>query len=93
MAVGEQHHLLLPADTVGWFQINRLRIGEVTVSFSGFVLDISRQYLLIRETGGNAGGIGEVASAVIAYVENQSVARGQVGEYFVKVTVTYTAGE
>lgn len=63
------------------------------MSFSGFVLDISRQYLLIRETGGNAGGIGEVSSAVVAYVENQSVARGQVGEYFVQVTVADTTRE
>ena len=93
MAIGEKHYLLLPTNAVGWVQINRFRIREITVSLSCLMLDVSRQYLFISEAGGNTLRVSKITSAVISYIENQSATWSKVGENFVQITVTDTIGE
>ena len=59
------------------------------VSYTHLVADIPGQHFLVGETGGDAFGVGYVAAAIVAYVNDKSAARGKIGEYLIQVSVAY----
>ena len=78
---------LLPADAVGRFQVDRFRLGKVTMSCSRFMLYESGQDFTIGKSGGNAGRISQITSSVVAYIDNQSVAGCQIDKDFIQIAI------
>ena len=86
-AVGQYNDFLLPADAVGRFQVDRFRLGKVTMSCSRFMLYESGQDFTIGKSGGNAGRISQITSSVVAYIDNQSVAGCQIDKDFIQIAI------
>ena len=63
------------------------------MSRSGFVLYISGKCFLVGKPGGNAGGVGQVSASVITYIDDLSVAGGQVEENFIQVAIAHSGTE
>ena len=93
MTVGQHDGLLLPAHAVRRIDVDGFRLGEVAVPLARFVLDVARQNAFVGEAGGEAGGVGEVAAAVVAHVDDEAVAGGQVREGFVQIAFADGVGE
>ena len=92
-AVGQYDDFLLPPDAVGRFQIDWFRFGEVAMSCSRLMLYISGQDFIVGESGGDAGRIGQVTSSVVTYIDNQSVAGGQIDKDFIQIAITNSGAE
>ena len=63
------------------------------MSLAGFMADVSGQYFFVGEMGGNACGVGDVATAITEYVNDKSVAYGEIGEYLIQISIAYLRGE
>ena len=86
-AVGQHYCFLLPTYAVAGFQFYGVGFGEIIMSLAGFVAYIPSQHFLVGETGGDAFGVGYVAAAIVAYVNDKSAAWGKIGEYLIQVSV------
>ena len=58
------------------------------MSCSRLMLYISGQDFIVGESGGDAGRIGQVTSSVVTYIDNQSVAGGQIDKDFIQIAIT-----
>ena len=63
------------------------------MDFAGLVLNISRQYLFIRDALCHSGGVCQDAANIVAHVDNQAVADSQLVQCLVQITVAYPVRE
>ena len=85
LAVSEHDDGLLPADVAGGLQIARLHRREVAVAAAGLVLPIAHEGFLVAEAGGQFLGVGQVAAAVAADVDDQAPTEDHVEQRLVEV--------
>ena len=84
---------LLPAHAARWLQVDRIRFGEVAVPRTGLVADVAGQYLLVGKAGGNAVGVGQLAAGVVAYVDDEPFADGELLQHVAQVAVAHGIAE
>mgnify|MGYP007069911775 CR=1 FL=1 len=92
-AVGEHADALVPAYVAGGLEILGVEGGEVGVARSVLVLHVAYEGLLVDEAPGQPLGGGEVAAAVVADVDDESLAGHEVHQHLVEVALADGAGE
>ena len=93
LAVGEQHHPFLPSDALRGLQPLFLHVGEVVMALASLVLQVSYGNLGVGEAGRQFLCRGNQSAAVVADIENQSVAGQEVRHDIVQIARAHGSRE
>ena len=93
LSVGEYHDGFLPAVARGGLDVLGLHVGEVIMTFACLMLQITCEGAFVTETGGEAFGSGEFATAIAAYIHDESIAESEVLDDLVERALSHLVGE